>query len=150
MKIYIGSDHKGFGLKGDILSYLQVNGYEVEDIGAFEYDENDDYTDFGIKVGEKVASNTGSLGIVICGTGIGISIAANKVKGIRCGLCIDSQTARLAKKDDDINVLALSSNLHDDLDIAISIVDSFLNTPFENIDKRIRRVEKISKYENNK
>ena len=149
MKIYIGADHRGFGLKVDLVSYLQVNNYEVVDMGAKEYIEDDDYSDYGIKVGEVVVSDVGSLGILVCGTGVGASIAANKVKGIRAGLCTTEEIARLAINDDDINVLALNSDLHDDLDIAVKIVDTFLSTPFENSEKRVRRIQKITNYEQN-
>jgi len=148
MKIFLGSDHKGFGLKGDLISYLQINNFEVVDLGATSYDENDDYSDFGIKVAEEVSNDSSSLGIVICGTGIGVCIAANKVKGIRCGLCGSVDVARLARKDDNINVLALSSELHNDLDIAVEIVNAFVETKFDNSEKRVRRVEKIATYEN--
>jgi len=147
MKIFIGADHKGFGLKGDLISYLNINGYDVVDLGANEYDENDDYSDYGIKVGESVAAETGSFGILICGTGVGVCIAANKVIGVRAGLCSTQEIARLARNDDDINILALNSDLHNNLDIAVKIVDTFLLTKFENSEKRVRRIDKITNYE---
>ena len=149
MKIYIGADHRGFGLKVDLVSYLQVNNYEVVDMGAKEYIEDDDYSDYGIKVGEVVVSDVGSLGILVCGTGVGASIAANKVKGIRAGLCTTEEIARLARNDDDINVLVLSSDLHNDLVLAVKIVDTFLLTQFDNLPKRVRRIQKITNYEQN-
>lgn len=147
MKIYIGADHKGFGLKGDLISYLNVNGHEVIDLGAKEYVEDDDYSDYGIAVGEQVAKEIGSVGILICGTGIGVCIASNKVKGIRAGLCSTEEIARLARNDDDINVLVLNAGLHNDLDIAVKIVDTFLSTQFDSSEKRVRRIEKITDYE---
>jgi len=147
MKIFIGADHKGFGLKGDLISYLNINGYDVVDLGANEYDENDDYSDYGIKVGKSVATETGSFGILICGTGVGVCIAANKVIGVRAGLCSTQEIARLARNDDDINILALNSDLHNNLNIAVKIVDTFLLTKFENSEKRVRRIDKITNYE---
>src|SRR3990167_2156290 len=107
MKIYLGADHRGFQLKEELKQFLETN-YDVEDCGAFEKIESDDYTDFAIKVAEKVSSNEGSRGIVICGSGVGVDITANKFPKIRCGLGINREQIKAARNDDDVNVLALA------------------------------------------
>jgi len=147
MKVYIGADHRGVKLKLDLINWLQYNGFEFVDMGAYEYDENDDYSDYGILVGEAVSSDKNSRGILICGTGVGICIAANKVKGVRAGICKNVEVAKLARNDDDINILALGADFQDNLDMTIQIVETFLTVPFENTEKRVRRIEKIRNYE---
>lgn len=145
--IIIGADHNGFELKGRIAKWLAGRQYEFEDVGAYERDHNDDYTDFGIAVAQKVAQNPEkSRGIVLCGSGVGVSIAANKVAGIRCGLGFAVDQVHEARKDDNINVLALAAeNITEDL--AMELVEKFLETEFAESDKYLRRIEKIKRYE---
>jgi len=145
MKIYIASDHKGVDLKGEIIKYLSTNGINVEDIGLENYDL-DDYPDFAFKVCEKVIENDDNLGILICGNGIGMSIAANKVKGIRAARAVTVDDAFKAKNHNGANVIALSSEV--DLATTKEIVDTFIITKSATDERFLRRINKISSYEN--
>lgn len=144
MKIALGSDHGGFKIKQTILRYLTERGDEIIDCGCFNNDACD-YSTFGIIVGEKVANGEAQLGIAVCTSGVGISIAANKVKGIRCGLAYDLKGAELARAHNDINVLALSGGRISDNE-AIDMVEIFLTTPFEG-GRHQRRVNIINSYD---
>lgn len=143
MKIYIGSDHGGFELKEVIKKYLKEEGYNVEDMGTYNEDSVD-YPDYGFKVGQAVVNDKDSLGIVFCGTGIGISIAANKVQGIRCGLCSDVFSAEMAKKHNNANVIALGGRVTGK-DLGKRIVKAWLDEEFEG-GRHSRRVDKIMSY----
>ncbi|HAQ61102.1 TPA: ribose 5-phosphate isomerase B [Candidatus Delongbacteria bacterium] len=125
--IHIGSDHGGFDLKGKLSAALTVKGYTVNDLGTFSEDSVD-YPVFGKKVAEAVLKD-GSFGIIICGTGIGISIAANRFKGIRAALCHCSEYAKLAREHNDANILALGGRFMD-FKTAEEITDVFLKTEF--------------------
>lgn len=140
MKIAIGSDHAGFYLKEDIKNYLEEKNIEVIDMGPSD-DSRVDYPDFGHAVGHKVIDDELDFGIVICGSGIGISIAANKVKGIRAALVSEPYSAKLARRHNNANVLAMGARLIG-LDMAKEIVDAFLSEEFEG-GRHINRVEKI-------
>jgi len=140
-RIVVGSDHAGFRAKETIKKYLQGAGYLVEDVGTHS-EESVDYPDFGKAVGERVVGGTGSLGIAVCGTGIGIAIAANKVEGIRAALAHDSLTARRAREHNDANVLALGGKVVGE-DEAIAIVQEFLAAQFAG-GRHQRRIDKIS------
>ena len=129
MKIAIGCDHGGYLLKQDVLIWLEEHDIDVEDFGCFNRDSVD-YPAYGEKVGRAVASGEADYGIVICTTGIGISIAANKVKGIRCALCGDTLTAELTRRHNNSNMLALAGGFVAPF-AAEHIVDVFLNTEFE-------------------
>ena len=144
MKIAIGSDHRGFKLKGKLVKYLNKKGYEVLDLGT-DSPLSVDYPDFGIKVGEAVRDKEADLGIVICGTGIGISIACNKVKGIRCAKVNTRREAKLTKIHNNANVIALNERMF--LFEAKDIVDAFLTTEYKPEEKFERRIEKMYKYE---
>ena len=136
--IAIGSDHGGFNLKETIIDYLKEQGIAFKDYGC--YDTNScDYPIYGRAVAEAVAKGECDKGIVICTTGIGISITANKVKGIRCALCADTVSARLTRQHNDANVLALGGGIVGS-NLGISIVDTFLNTEFSEEEKHRRRV----------
>lgn len=142
-KIYISNDHTAVEMKKDLIKHLTNKGYEMIDLG-----NNDslasNYAELGIELGEHVMKDQGSLGIVICGTGVGISIAANKVKGIRAGLVYEVQTAELIKQHNDANVIALGARMIAN-DKAIKIVDKFLETSFEG-GRHIGRVNTINEY----
>ena len=140
MKIAIGSDHAGFYLKKDIIKYLEEKNIEVKDMGPLD-DGRVDYPDYGHAVGHEVIDKKMDFGIVICGSGIGISISANKVKGIRAALCSEPYSARLARRHNDANVLAMGARLigHD---MALEIVDAFLDEKFEG-GRHVNRVNKI-------
>ncbi len=143
--IYIGADHRGFRLKEEICKWLESQHYDFRDLGAKEYDKEDDYPDISIKVAETVATE-GAKGIVICGSGAGASVAADKVKGIRAGLCTSEKQAKAARNDDDINVLCLSTDAVS-VDDNIKIVSVFLATMFSSEERHIRRINKIKQYE---
>lgn len=142
--IAISSDHGGFELKERIVKYLTKKGYEFEDLGTFNTDSVD-YPDYGVKAAEGVAEGKYDKGIVLCGTGIGISIAANKVHGIRAALCTDCYMARMSRQHNDANVLALGGRVLGD-ELAIDIVETWLNTEFLGGRHKIR-IDKIADIE---
>jgi ribose 5-phosphate isomerase B len=143
-RIAIGSDHAGFSVKEAIKKYLENAGYAVDDQGTGSEDCVD-YPDFGKAVGECVASKKADLGIAVCGSGIGISIAANKVPGVRAALAHDVVTAQLAREHNDANVLALGARIVTPAS-ALEMVQAFLNTPFAG-GRHQRRLDKITRLE---
>lgn len=139
--IAIGSDHGGYVLKQEILAYLDSQGIEYRDFGC--YNENAvDYPDIARPVAQGVADGTYEKGILICGTGIGISIAANKVKGIRAALCHDCFSAQATREHNDANILAMGGRVAGP-GLAVMIVDTFLHTPFSGDERHMRRIAKI-------
>lgn len=144
-KIAIGSDHAGFYLKSEIIEYLRLKNFVVLDCGTYTADSCD-YPDYAKIVAEKVSTKEVDAGILICGTGIGVSIAANKVKGIRAALVWNSETASLAKKHNDANVICIGSRFIAPYHAKI-IIDSYLTSEFEGQNHK-RRVDKISQIEN--
>ncbi len=142
MKIAVACDHGGLALKNAVVSYLNENGYEVEDFGTTTQDSCD-YPDYALKGAEAVAKGECDRGIFICTTGVGISIAANKVRGIRCALCTDATCARLTREHNDANVLALGGGIVG-VNLALDIVRTFLTTEFSNLEKHRRRIGKIA------
>ena len=145
MKLSIGSDHGGYALKQELIAYLRDQGHEVEDFGCHDT-ASCDYPDFGEAAAAAVASGECERGIVICTTGIGISISANKVKGIRCALCSEPYGAEMTRRHNDANVLALGAGFTAPM-MAKRIVDVFLSTAFEG-GRHQRRVDKIMAIEN--
>ena len=143
MKIGLGADHAGFNLKAELIKHLENRGFETVDFGSHSVDRVD-YPDYGKKVGEGVVKHEVDLGILICGTGIGMSIAANKVKGVRAALVYDELTARLAKEHNHANVIAIGERTTD-LNKAKLLVDTFLNAHEET--RHNIRIEKIAKME---
>lgn len=139
--IPIGADHAGFILKGKIIQFLESKGYDVKDFGCFS-EESIDYPDFAHPVAEMVEENTGMLGILICGSGNGINMTANKHNGIRSALCWNKEIAELARKHNDANIVALPARFISEEE-ALDIVDAFLGTAFEG-GRHQRRVDKIS------
>lgn len=148
MKIFIGSDHRGYELKEKIKVFLKDESIEFEDLGNMEYDPEDDYPDYALRVSEKVTEE-GGRGILICGSGQGICITANKVKGIRAGVLYEKDLAKCAVEDDDINVLCIAASYIDEK-AAKSIIKTFLNTEFSGEERHIRRLDKIKKIEDEK
>lgn len=144
MKIYIGSDHAGYELKETIKNFLKHGGYAFEDVGTHSRDSVD-YPDFVIQVAEAVAKGEADRGIVICGTGIGSCIAANKVPGIRCALCNGPVSAKYARLHNDANVLSLGERIIGP-EIAKETVHHFLITDFEG-GRHVKRLEKIKNIE---
>lgn len=141
--IAIASDHGGFDLKELVKKHLEEKGYEVKDFGCFDK-SSCDYPDFGRPAAESVADGTCEKGIVICTTGIGISMVANKVPGVRCALCADSVSAYLTRQHNDANVLAMGAGIIGP-NLALNIVDTFMETPFSEEEKHARRISKIEK-----
>ncbi|MDD7566937.1 MAG: ribose 5-phosphate isomerase B [Helicobacter sp.] len=140
MQIFIASDHAGFGLKASLRAYLLDLGLDVQDLGV-DCKESVDYPDFANVLCQQVLKCQGSKGILICGSGIGMSIAANRLCGIRAALCTDSLMAKLARAHNDSNVLCLGQRIIGEA-VAFDIVETFLNTPFENGRHQIR-VQKL-------
>lgn len=140
--VYLGADHRGFGLKEKIKEWLKEWGYSFEDEGAFSYNKDDDYPDFAEAVAKKVAGND-QKGIVICGSGIGVAMAANKIKGVRAGTAAKAEQAAAAVSDEDLNVLALSADYLGEEETK-KIVKIFLETKFSEKERHVRRVDKIN------
>lgn len=143
MNIGIASDHRGYKLKGEVINYLKEKGYNIVDYGT-DSDVSVDYPGYAFKVGEAIRDNVINFGILICGTGIGMSIACNKVKEVRCAKVNNVEETILTRQHNNANVIALSENVEN----ALEIVDAFINTEFSNEEKHIRRVEMISNYDN--
>ncbi|MBQ4131052.1 MAG: ribose 5-phosphate isomerase B [Clostridia bacterium] len=146
MKIAIGNDHTAVELKKHITKYLEAKGYTVVNLGA-DTDEPSDYPLFGEKIGKAVASGECDLGVAICGTGIGISLAANKIKGIRAAVCSEPYSARLTRQHNNANIIAFGARVVT-TEMAEKIVDEFLNAEFEG-GRHQRRVDMISEIEKN-
>lgn len=144
-ELVIGSDHGGFSLKKELVAHLITKGMTIEDVGCYN-EKSVDYPDIALKVAKKVAG--GKRGILVCGTGIGMSIAANKVKGIRAALCHDEFTARMSREHNDANILALGGRVTKP-ETAIKMLDIWLATAFlgEKEERHARRVGKIGAYE---
>lgn len=147
MKIYLGTDHAGFELKEKIKSYLLQEGSEVEDCGAFEFDKNDDYPDFIAKAAIKTSQDSSSFGIVFGKSGAGECITANKIKNIRAILGFSLENVKLSREHNDANILSLGSAFIDE-ETAKGLVKIFLQTPFTNEERHIRRINKIKEIEN--
>ena len=143
MEVVIGSDHAGFPLKEIVKKYLLQKGYVVDDQGV-EKEERCDYPVYAEKVAKEVVK-TGKKGILVCGSGIGISIAANKINGVRCALCHDHYTAQMCRRHNDANIIAFGARVIGS-DVAIDMVETFLNTPFDGA-HHCARVEMIHKLE---
>lgn len=146
MKVAIGCDHGGYNLKSQIVEQLTKAGVTIVDVGTNSTDSVD-YPDFALACAKEVVSGNCEYGIVVCTSGIGISIAANKVKGIRCGLCFNTDMAINARRHNNCNMLAIGQK-HTDKELAFEIVASFLNSPFEG-QRHSLRVDKITEIENN-
>lgn len=142
MKIALASDHGGFDLKEDIKKYLLANKYEVLDLGTMNGDDSVDYPNYGKACGEAVMAGEAEKGIVFCGTGIGISITANKVKGVRCALCTSVFMAEMSRCHNDANILALGGRTTE-LELALEIVKTWLHTNFEG-GRHQRRIDLIN------
>lgn len=149
MKVYIGADHRGFELAGELYLWLSRNNVAVVNAGADKPDPADDFVDYAKDVGQRMAQAAGredARGILICGSGVGMSIAANKIKGIRCCLGFDAGQVKAAKRDNDVNVLALPADFID-TEKAVELVKEFLETPFSGEERFKRRIEKIKQLE---
>ena len=141
MLVALGSDHGGYDLKQEVIGYLKEKGIAFKDFGCMGK-ESCDYPEYGRAAAEAVAGGECDMGSVICTTGIGISIVANKVKGIRCALCADTVSARLTREHNDANMLAMGAGIIGK-NLALGIVETFLGTPFSGEEKHARRVKAI-------
>ncbi len=145
--IYLGADHRGFELKEKIKEYLVSKQIVFDDLGNIAYDEKDDYPDYAYAVAKKVAGDNEGLGILICGSGVGVDVVANKIKGIRSGLIFSEKQAKAARADDDVNVVSLPVDFLSEGE-ALKIVEVCLETGFSNEERFVRRLEKIKEIEN--
>ncbi|HAT03552.1 MAG TPA: ribose-5-phosphate isomerase [Candidatus Magasanikbacteria bacterium] len=145
-KLYIASDHGGYNLKKRLIRYGENElNIKIEDVGPLEHDPNDDYPDFVIPLGKKVVAEKGR-GIVICRNGIGVCIAVNKIKGVKCGIGYNIGAAESMMKDDNTNVLSLAAD-HLSEEHAMAVMKKWLDTEFSGEERHIRRLEKIEKLE---
>jgi len=144
--IYLGADHRGFELKEKLYKRLSDEGFEVTDLGGDHLDPGDDYVDFAFKVASSVIQLPDNKGILICGSGVGMAIAANKVKGIRCALVFDLAKAKQAREHLDANIISLPVDFLDE-EAAWEIVKTFLTTAFSREERHIRRLKKIKEFE---
>ena len=144
MKSAIGADHAGYSAKKEAICFLEENGYSVTDVGAFS-EESVDYPDIALKVADMVASHKDDRGILFCGTGIGVSITANKTPGIRAALCSSIELAKLSRRHNDANILAIGARFHTVKEM-ISIIKVWLETPFDGgrHTNRINKIEKLT------
>lgn len=142
MRILIGADHGGFDLKQEIVRNLQDGGHQVLDAGAAEYDAADDYPDFSLAVARGVASGVAERGIIVCGSGVGAAIAANKVKGVRACLCHDTYSARQGVEHDAMNVLCLGGRIVGSA-LAMELVQAFLSAGYSGEERHQRRLDKV-------
>lgn len=141
MRIAIGCDHGAFALKNKVIEHLEKQGHEVRDFGTYST-ESCDYPDFAAAAARAVASGECQRGIVLCTTGIGVSITANKVRGIRCALLSDVMSARLTREHNDTNMMAIGAGVTGEM-LALEIVDTWLNTAFSHAERHQRRIDKV-------
>jgi ribose 5-phosphate isomerase B len=146
VRVYLGSDHAGFELKGFLVDHLARLGHDVVDVGPHVFDPDDDYPAFCIETARRVVANSGSLGIVIGGSGNGEQISANKVQGCRAALTWSTEIAKLAREHNDAQVAGLGARMHSQ-DEAARIVEAFLDTPFSGGARHLRRLRQIAEYE---
>lgn len=146
MKIAIAADHGGFPLKADLVELLQRAGHEPIDLGAYEYIAGDDYPDYALAVGKAVQSKQAERGVILCGSGVGACIAANKLKGIRAGLCHDTYSAHQGVEHDDMNVLCLGARIIG-VEPAKEIVLAFVAAVFNTGERYQRRLGKVLQIE---
>jgi ribose 5-phosphate isomerase B len=146
MKVALGADHAGYLLKQSILAYLQKNGYDVIDLGTDNPDVPADFPDYAEKIAKEIREGRAERGILVCGSGIGVCIAANKFEGIYAGLCHDTYSAHQGVEHDAMNVICIGSRVVGEA-LAREIVHSFLKAKFQEEDRFIRRVNKIKAFE---
>lgn len=146
-EVYVGADHRGFGLKEKLIVNLRDKGWTITDLNN-KYDPGDDYPDIAVELAERIVREK-ALGILICGSGAGVCVAANKVNGVRAALAINKKQARKIREDDDINILCMSADFVSEED-NLELAEEFLKTTFITEERFIRRVSKIKKYETTK
>lgn len=146
MRVYLGADHAGYELKARLIAHLSGRGVEAVDVGASEYDPDDDYPPFCLETARRVVADPGSLGVVLGGSGNGEAMAANKVRGVRCALAWSVETARLAREHNDANVVSLGARMHDEA-TALGILEAFLDTGYSGDERHTRRIGMLTEYE---
>lgn len=142
INIVVGADHGGFSLRQELIPWLENIGVTVSDVGAVSYDRDDDYPDFAKAVALRVLSETGLRGIIICGSGVGASISANKIPGIRAAICHDSYSSRQGVEHDDMNVLCLGARVVG-IELAKEIITAFIFAKFTGEERHQRRLNKV-------
>ena len=143
MRVAVGGDHAGFEMKNLIAEHVRVLGHTVDDAGAYEYDALDDFPDFSEAVAVRVVDGRAERGLIVCGSGVGASVAANKVRGIRAGLCHDTYSARQGVEHDDMNVVCIGARIIGE-ELAKEVVTAFLSASFiEEEEKYVRRLNKV-------
>ena len=149
MIVAIGTDHAGFALKGAVVEAIRDAGHQALDLGAYSIDPDDDYPDFAALVARAVNDGSAERGVLLCGSGVGASVAANKFVGVRAALCHDTFSARQGVEDDAMNVLALGARVIGSA-LAAELVHAFLAASFSNAERHRRRLEKVKGFENPK
>jgi ribose 5-phosphate isomerase B len=146
MRIAVGADHGGYPLNERVIDELRAAGHEIEDFGTHDADQPDDYPDYALAVGRSVQSGRAEIGILICGSGVGASVAANKLKGVRAALCGDTYSAHQSREHDDCNVLCLGARVVG-RELALEIVRAFVNARFTGEERHRRRLAKVNEIE---
>jgi ribose 5-phosphate isomerase B len=146
MKIVIGADHAGYDMKQSVAEYLRAKGHDILDIGTHEPGHPDDYPDFAILVAREVQAGSVERGILICGSGVGVCVAANKFKGIRAGICHDHYSAGQGVEHDNMNVLVLGSRVIGP-NVALDLVDGYVAAKFSGEERHVRRLNKVKAIE---
>ena len=146
MKVFVGSDYRGFEAKKNLLDFLATTSFEVVDLGAYEYLEGDDFNDSATAVAKEVREEAGSKGILICDSAHGVTMQANRFKGIRAAHCESKESAELAREHDDANVLCLSAHFLTNEKMQ-EIVKAFLDTEFSGLERRVRRINRLDERE---
>ena len=146
MKIVIGADHAGYDMKQGAVEHLKQLGHEVTDVGTHEPGKPDDYPDFAALVAKRLQSGEAERGILICGSGVGVSVAANKFKGIRAAVCHDHYSAQQGVEHDDMNVLVLGSRVIGP-NVAVDLIDGYLAAKFSGEERHVRRLAKVKAFE---
>ncbi len=148
MKVFIGSDHRGYELKEKITKWLFEWGYEFMDLGAHSFDGGDDYTKYASQVASLVVENKNSQGILLCGSGVGVDVTANKFDGVRASIGIDAEQVKRGRTDDDMNILVIAAE-HTSEHETKEMVKAFLETKFDEKARHVRRLQEIKKIEEN-
>ena len=144
--IFVGADYRGFEKKKNILDFLTEKNLEFADLGDYEYDEGSDFNDSAVRVSKAVLEDDKAFGILICDSAHGMTIQANRFKGIRAAHCATPESAQLAREHDDANILCLSAHFLDDAQMC-EIIETFLNTEFQNLERRVRRIKRLDERE---
>jgi ribose 5-phosphate isomerase B len=146
MRIAVGADHGGFPLNERVIEELRAGGHEITDFGTHDGSKSDDYPDYALKVGQAVQLGTAEIGILICGSGVGAAVAANKLKGVRAALCGDTYSAHQSREHDDCNILCLGARVTG-VELALELVRSFVAARFTGEERHLRRLKKVAEIE---